>query len=106
MEYISGYLARKFNKKGFDLGDYSYKLERTDNPSYVQRLSKGGLTVPNQGWLKLCGQLMHLFKKLNGDSFKYQLSTMKKLTELIVNKHPELDMMIINPLKFLAFFCL
>lgn len=61
MEYLAGFWARKFKKSGLDLGKYSYLMEETDHPSYVQRLSKGGITVPCSEWLTLCHKLKKYF---------------------------------------------
>jgi hypothetical protein len=53
LEYILGFIARKFNKqprkKGVTvekrLGDFSYKRQCAGD-GYVEQLSSGGLTVP------------------------------------------------------------
>lgn len=101
LEYLSGFLAMKFKKKGMDLGSYSYLLKDEDNPSYVQRLSKGGLTVPNPGWLALCQKMMHYFKKYNNDEpgkvqFKHETGVKTRIAAAIAKKIPDLDKTVID----------
>lgn len=76
-------------------------LKDEDNPSYVQRLSKGGLTVPNPGWHALCQKMMHYFKKYNNDEpgkvqFKHETGVKTRIAAAISKKIPDLDKSVID----------
>jgi hypothetical protein len=55
LEYIAGYLAKKYKTGLQNLGDYTYKMS-TDHyysiPSWVQQLSYGGLIKPSEQFSK------------------------------------------------------
>lgn len=97
MEYLAGFMARKFKKLGLDLGKYSYLMEETENPSYVQRLSKGGLTVPNSDWLKLCYKIKKYFNSYHKKKqFKSTDNVKRRVSFLISKKLPDLNIKVIQ----------
>jgi hypothetical protein len=64
LEYIAGYLAKKFKNAVADLGDFKYKF-KSDHAynllSWVQQLSYGGLIKPKHEWLEKIKKMEYLF---------------------------------------------
>lgn len=55
LQYIAGYIAKKFKDKYPELGDYTYKFQSEHQynlPSWVEHLSYGGLIKPTGEWLQ------------------------------------------------------
>lgn len=101
LEYIAGYLAKKFQNSIPNLGDYTYQI-RTDHsynlPSWVQQLSYGGLVKPKPEWFKKIVKWNTYFEKFHGDSFRKVPSLVQSLALKIKKK----DTM---PLDIIKAFC-
>lgn len=93
-EYVLGWIARKFKTKYPELGDYSYKLTQPEssNPSYVQQLSHGGLTVPSSSWIKKGNELEKFFRRYHpNDKFQHKKKVISSLSRKICKKRPDFE---------------
>ncbi|KAG5860697.1 hypothetical protein JTB14_020641 [Gonioctena quinquepunctata] len=73
LNYLSGWLARKFNETYPEMGDYTYMLKREEHsyrkPSWVDELSYGGLLESSNELLKKIRILEMHFEKINKKRF-------------------------------------
>lgn len=86
LEYIAGYLAKKFKDNVPNLGQYTYTIRTEHNynlPSWVQQLSYGGLIKPDDAFLKTIKKWNRYFEKFHGDSHKKGTGIVKKLASKI-----------------------
>lgn len=69
MQYIAGYIAKKYQKDCPQLGvpvkinEHDYNL-----PTWVEHLSYGGLIKPTDDWLNIVIKLNRSFEKYHGES--------------------------------------
>ncbi|KAJ8913733.1 hypothetical protein NQ315_007450 [Exocentrus adspersus] len=91
LEYMSGWIARKFRNKYPDLAVYT-SGNQTDfehsygKPSWVQQLSHGGLTEPSTKFCKNMKLLEWWFKKINKNSLAYKNKVVTKMYDRLRNK--------------------
>uniref|UniRef100_A0A4Y0BDH9 Transposable element P transposase n=1 Tax=Anopheles funestus TaxID=62324 RepID=A0A4Y0BDH9_ANOFN len=101
LEYIMGYLGRKFNSKfpDLELGGYSLKLEHgyCQPPSFVQHLSVGGLFKPSMNFLAEGNKMEKIFLKLNPNGeLSKKPSIVKRLSNQIHKQIKHLPLEIIK----------
>lgn len=87
MEYISGYIAKKFQKEYPELGDKTYKIKISDHaynlPSWVQQLSFGGLIKPYSEFLNTVHKWNKHFEVYHGQNLRKDSLVIKKLVDKI-----------------------
>lgn len=90
LEYIAGYIAKKFKDKYPDLGDYTHQLLLTEHqynlPSWVEHLSYGGLIKPKRSWLQKVKKMNKYFLKYHGPQLEKKHSVTKQLSNFIYQK--------------------
>lgn len=103
LEYIAGYLAKKFKDANLDhpldLGDYtknSKSVRDYDLPSWVRQLSYGGLIQPSNEWLKKVVKFNKYFLKYHGEHFKKETNTVKMLSFKIKKQERDVPITIIK----------
>lgn len=80
-ENIAGYLAMKFKSKYPELGTLNYVL--TSSESYTQHMSLGGLTKPENHFLRFCKFLNRVFLSIHRISFAFTKRVLKRTFEMI-----------------------
>lgn len=101
LEYIAGYLAKKFRKEMPTLGDFTYKLQDDSYnlPSWVQQLSFGGLVKPTATWLEKIVKWNKYFEIFHGSLHRKGPEVVRKLTLKIKKKEPQF------PIELIRSFC-
>ncbi|EFA11760.1 Transposable element P transposase-like Protein [Tribolium castaneum] len=102
LEYIAGYLAKKYKKTNPSLGDYTVNTQPSNHsynlPTWVEQLSYGGLVKPKQAWVENITKWNKFFERFHGKFFKKGGGVVKKLTLKIAKK----DKM---PVEIIKSFC-
>lgn len=102
LEYIAGYLAKKYKTDLPNLGDYTYKFTGDHNysiPSWVQQLSYGGLIKPSAHFKTKVKKWNFYFESHHGDSFRKGKGVVQSLAKKIFKTEKEL------PLNLVKDFC-
>lgn len=102
LEYIAGYLAKKFQSLLPHIGDFTHvkRAEHSYNlPSWIEQLSYGGLIKPTEKWLQKIKKWNHYFESHHGESLRKTTGVVKNLAKKIFKKEKEI------PLKVIQVFC-
>lgn len=89
LEYIAGYLAKKYKDVLPNLGDFTHKISQEhlyNIPSWVQQLSYGGLIKPSKEFFKKVKAWNSYFQTYHGESFRSGPGVVKKLAKKILKK--------------------
>jgi len=88
LEYVTGYVAKRFLTKYPYLGQISSSENNKDNTNWTTFISKGNLIIPSQILMTAAKKMMAEFDKLHGDALNGGENIMETLT-LIVMAHLE-----------------
>jgi hypothetical protein len=98
LEYIAGYLAKKYKTGLPNLGDYTYKMS-TDHyysiPSWVQQLSYGGFIKPSEQFSKKVKKWNLYFQSYHGESFRKGQRVVQNLAKKIFKTETTLPFQLI-----------
>lgn len=87
MEYVAGFITRKFLRNYPHLGDYTNnkytEIHSYALPSWVQSLSFGGLVKPSECWLKIVLIMDKYFRKFHKDTFYTGKRIIERTTDYI-----------------------
>ncbi|CAI6371569.1 unnamed protein product [Macrosiphum euphorbiae] len=90
VEYLIGWVAKKYRKKYPELGSTTYVLGNTCHdytlPTWVQHLSYGGLIVPSSNFKNLILRCEKLFIKFTKGQIPTGRYIVKQLTNKIYNR--------------------
>lgn len=102
LEYIIGFIAKKFHTKypELQLGTYTLNLSSDHSyshpPSFLKHLSVGGLFAPSEWFLKQGYKMEKIFQKMHPNGvFRQKKAIMKKLSKKIAVNMPALPQDII-----------
>lgn len=92
--YLAGYIARRAAKYDNTLGTPSKELlcppqSLLSEHGWIEFLSRGGLLVPSDRWMRQISEFELLFNQVNGpDSLSKEKNISKRLADLISQKYP------------------
>lgn len=93
-EWVSGYVASKFNRKYPDLVASHQEKQALQQLSWVINLDKGGLTIPSLAWRNQCAVLEAEFDHYHSVGGTHQLNlqhgALKGLTATLISKYPNI----------------
>lgn len=99
LEYIAGFIAKKFKNSHPQLGEYTYKI-KSDHaynlPSWVQQLSFGGLIKPSTYFLNTIKQWNKYFEIYHGDNKLRKEKLVVKKLALKIKKRENVSFIIIK----------
>jgi hypothetical protein len=99
LEYIAGYLGKKYKTGLPNLGDYTYKMS-TDHyysiPSWVQQLSYGGLIKPSEQFSKKVKKWNLYFQSYHGESLRKGQGVVQNLAKKIFKRETTLPFQLIK----------
>ena len=84
-KYVVGYVQRKVKKKfpGLDLPEGVHH-----DAGWIEHLSRGGLTVPNNNLVSLCKKLGSQFSLFHGDNIDMEPEPIERLLNVILSELP------------------
>lgn len=88
LEYIAGYIAKKFKDKYPYLGNFTHKIDTEHNytvPSWVRHLSYGGLTSPSETWLQEFKNIVSSFTLFHKDNVQRGKNVLKRTTDFVAS---------------------
>ena len=93
LSYIAGFLAKKLASKYPHLGSRTCDMDISSDTSstWIESLSRGGLTVPSDSFLIACHAFekeFNLFHNSHENHVDEGLNVTKRMTSLLMSKHP------------------
>ncbi|GBM73070.1 Transposable element P transposase [Araneus ventricosus] len=92
LKYIAGYIASRVRSKDSSLGYFSAEKTESESAPWIYALSKGGLTVPTEAWLKITEEMECLFVSIHGKSgYHSGKNVTKQMIKILEEKYPDVN---------------
>ncbi|GBM95119.1 hypothetical protein AVEN_46315-1 [Araneus ventricosus] len=92
LKYIAGYIASRVRSEDSSLGYFSAEKTDSESAPWIYALSKGGLTVPTEAWLKITEEMECLFVSIHGKSgYHSGKNVTKQMIKILEEKYPDVN---------------
>ena len=91
LKYVAGYVAHSFLLENPELGQKSCEIPAFKSTApWITALSRGGLVVPSEQFMKQIYEMEKVFVSIHKDSISYEKNIIKKFHKILVSRFPTL----------------
>ncbi|GBM98588.1 hypothetical protein AVEN_215098-1 [Araneus ventricosus] len=92
LKYIAGYIASRVRSEDSSLEYFSAEKTDSESAPWIYALSKGGLNVPTEAWLKITEGMECLFVSIHGKSgYNSGKNVTKQMIKILEEKYPDVN---------------